>query len=547
MRRCGATPLRGAAPSARLRRMERYFNIAGPCVPGKHYMIPALERLPEVARLIDREQSFVIHAARQSGKTTALMALVRDINAKEKKRAVYFTLEGAQRYPNPQEGIPVIVSSMRSGLLHHRIFGGWAQRLPVVESSTGNLVPALSVKDFLSSLAVASDRPLVVLFDEVDCLSDDTLITFLRQLRDGIVSSRAIDPDSYFPFPVSVALVGMRDVRDYLAHVRPDSESLGTASPFNVKTESLGLANFTEGEVAALYAQHTEDTGQVFEPEAIADAWRLTRGQPWLVNAIARQCVEKIHKFDYSATVTEADVEEAKEALARERGTHVDSLMERLKEPRVRRVVEPVILGLDRGAPRNGDDYRYALDLGLLREENGALLPGNPMYAEILLRYLSYDEQEHFRQVFPTPFWLAPDGSLDMPALMAGFQRFWRENSGADREVYGYKEATPHLVMNAYLQRIVNGGGHIAREMALGSKRLDLCVEFGRFRYAVELKMRNQLTDASYAQLAGYLDTLGLAEGWMTVFDPDPAKSWDEKIYTRDEISGGKTIHVVGV
>ena len=527
--------------------MERYFNTAGPCVPGKHYMIPALARLPDVSRLVDREQSFVIHAARQSGKTTALMALVAEINSKGEKRAVYFTLEAAQRYPRPQEGIPRIVAAMRSGLLHHRVFGTWARNLKTLETPTGTFVSDLGVKDSLSSLAAASDRPLVVFFDEVDCLSDDTLVTFLRELRDGIVSARAIDPDSQFPFPVSVALVGMRDVRDYLARIRPDSESLGTASPFNVKTKSLGLANFTEAEVAALYAQHTGETGQVFEPDAIAHAWALTRGQPWLVNALAAKCVDDLLAGDWSKPVTKALVEEAKEALVRERGTHVDSLMERLKEPRVRRVVEPVILGLDRGAPRNGDDYRYALDLGLLREDNGALLPGNPMYAEILLRYLSFDEQEHFKLQYRTPFWIKADGSLDMPALMAEFQRFWRENSGADREVYGYREATPHLVMNAFLQRVVNGGGHIAREMALGSDRLDLCVEYNGHRYAVELKMKRQFSKDSYAQLAGYLDVLGLAEGWMAVFDSDPAKSWEEKIYNRDETFGGKTLHIVGL
>ena len=529
--------------------MEKFFNIAGPCNPTQHYMVPALERLPDVSRLVSRGQSFVVHAARQSGKTTALLALVADINSRGEMRAVYFSLESAQRLPNPKDGIPRIVESMRSALLWHPVFKGLV-RDPSAEIPT--LLPpspGLDVKTLLSLVAEKSDRPLAVFFDEVDCLSDDTLITFLRQLRDGIVNSRAIDPDTRPPFPVSIALVGMRDVRDYLVRVRPDSESLGTASPFNVKTESLGLVDFTPDEIARLYAEHTEATGQVFEPDAVALAWVLTRGQPWLVNAVARQCVEKIHKFDYSKPITKADVEEAKEAIVRERGTHVDSLMERLKEPRVRRVVEPVILGKERGAPTNDDDYRYVIDLGLLREdERHVLVPGNPMYAEIILRYLSNDEQVHFYSKYDKPFWLKADGSLDMPALMSEFQRFWRENSGADREVYGYNEATPHLVMMGYLQRVVNGGGRIAREMALGSKRLDLCVEFGRFRYAVELKMRRNFSPTeSPAQLAGYLDHLGLSEGWMAVFDDDASKSWDEKIYTRDETVDGKTIHVIGL
>ena len=529
--------------------MEKFFNIAGPCVPDKHYMIPALERVPEVSRLIAREQSFVIHAARQSGKTTALMALVAEINRKAEMRAVYFTLESVQRFPNPQDGIPRIVAAMRNSLLTHRFFGEWAKAVHVVELSPCIMVPDVGVKTFLSNLAAASDRPLAVFFDEVDCLSDDTLITFLRELRDGVVNSRSVDPDSYFPFPVSLALVGMRDIRDYKARVRPGSASLGSASPFNIITEDYKLRNFTAEEVAQLYTQHTEATGQVFEDAAKEEAYRLSCGQPWLVNALARECVEKIHHFRYDEPITAEDIETAKETIIRARGTHVDSLMERLKEERVRKVVEPVILGKDAFSSGFDEDYRYVMDLGLLKEnEMHALVPSNPMYAEIMVRYLTEAEQKRFYDSYANPFWLTADGALDMSALMSEFQKFWRENSGADREVYGYKEATPHLVLCAFLQRVVNGGGRIAREMALGSGRLDLCVEFKGHRYALELKMRrNYSHDKSLAQFAGYLDHLGLVEGWMPIFDDNKARSWDERLYNRDEMVNGKTIHVVGL
>ena len=514
--------------------MEKYFNIAGPCFPNEHYMLPALERLPGIMRIVERRGYFALHAARQSGKTTALKALVREINAKGAMRAFYFTVESVQRFHDPKDGIPLIVKRMRADLVRDSALKEFAASDEAKEAD---------VRGFLAGAAAASEKPLAIFFDEVDSLSDDTLITFLRQLRDGYITRDTT------PFPASIALVGMRDIRDYKARVRPHSQTIGDASPFNIISEDLTLGNFREGDIARLYSQHTEATGQVFEPEAVALAWKLTHGQPWLVNALARECVEKIHDFRYDEPITAEDVTTAKETIIRARGTHVDSLMERLKEPRVRRVVEPVIIGKQAGASVNDDDYRYVLDLGLLREnENHVLVPGNSMYAEIILRYLSSDEQVHFYTKYQTPFWLKPDGSLDMPALMAEFQRFWRENSGADREVYGYNEATPHLVMMGYLQRVVNGGGRIAREMALGSKRLDLCVEFGKFRYAVELKMRRNFSpESSYPQLAGYLDHLGLAEGWMAVFDDDDSKPWDERIYTRDVTFDGKTIHVVGL
>ena len=391
-------------------------------------------------------------------------------------------------------------------------------------------------------LARKAEKPLVVFFDEVDGLTEGTVVTFLRELRDGYITRNKI------PFPVSVAIVGMMDIRDMKARVRPHNETLGSKSPFNVITEDFTLRNFNADEVRALYAQHTAATGQVFEPDALAAAMEWSGGQPWLANALARECVEKIHDFRYSEPITAADIETAKETIIRRRDTHVDSLMDRLREPRVRRVMEPVMLGNQLvGMSVNDEDYRYVQDVGLLKEVNGALVPANRMYAEIIGRYLSRDEQTRMMQSVPETPWATADG-LDMPGLMAAFQAFWRENSGADRRAYEYGEATPHLVLMAFLQRVTNGKGHIIREMALGSGRLDLCVEFRGRRYAVEVKTaKNFKGEDSYTQLAGYLDKLGLPEGWMAVFDEDKTKPWEERLFARDVEFNGKTLHIIGL
>ena len=524
--------------------MEKTFNVAGPCFPARHYMLPALDRMPEIRRLVEQEAYFVVHAPRQTGKTTTVQALVDEINAKGEKVALYCTLETLQNATD----VDWAMKQIRGLLLRCATAvpeppekpdarGAWC-----VREDPPDLYTVAMVSDTLTQLCRRFGKPLVVFFDEADCLFGRVLVAFLRQLRDGYVNRARI------PFPVSIALVGMLDVRDYKAQIRPDGESHGQISPFNVITEDLMLRNFTEVEVAALYAQHTEATGQVFEPAALSKVWEFTRGQPWLVNALARECVVKIHGGDYSAPITADDIVAAKETIIRRRDTHVDSLMERLREPRVRRIVEPVILGKDAFFSSDDPDCRLVLDLGLLREdEHHALVPGNAMYGEILLRYLSDAEQKRFYNLFREPFWAKPDGTLDMPALMRAFQAFWRENSGADRDLYGFKEATPHLVLAAFLQRVVNGGGRITREMALGRKRLDIGIEYGKGRYAVELKMKRQFGPDSLAQLAGYLADLGLDEGWLAVFDDDPAKSWDEKIFLRDETCEGKTIHVVGL
>jgi len=523
--------------------MERYFNTAGPCIPAKHYMLPALDRLPEVRRLVDMERYFVIHAPRQTGKTTALKALVREINAKGDMVALYCTLETLQNAKNVENAMPKLKRLLlrcASAVPALALPSGADEGLDIREQRQGWVVTAVS--DTLTDFCRKAGKPLVVFFDEADCLVGDVLVSFLRQLRDGYVNREDI------PFAASIALVGMLDVRDYKAQVRPDGESLGQISPFNIISKDMLLRNFTADEVAALYAQHTEATGQPFATGVLDTVMEFSGGQPWLVNALARECVEEIHGFRYGETVTVDDIETAKETIIRRRDTHVDSLMERLREPRVRRVVEPIISGGERPVSRDSEDWRFVTDLGLVMEnDKGELVPANKMYAEIIGRYLTRDEQDDMKSSVPSTPWATPNG-LDMAGLMSAFQKFWRENSGADRNIHDYREATPHLVLMAFLQRVTNGQGRINREMALGSGRLDLCVEYRDKRYAVEVKTsKNFKGEDSYRQLLGYLDKLGLPEGWMPIFDPDPAKPWEEKLYNRDVSLDGKTLHIVGL
>ena len=287
----------------------RLFNIAGPCFPDEHYMLPALERLPGIMGIVEQKSYFVLHAARQSGKTTVLKALVRELNEQGKMNALYFTVETVQRFTDPRDGIPKIVESMRNAVLRHPLFKDLVRdpdsEIPALRPPP----PGLDVKAFLSLLSEKSEKPLAVFFDEVDCLSDDTLVTFLRQLRDGYVTRDAA------PFPASIALVGMRDIRDYKARIRPDGQTLGDASPFNIIKRDLTISNFGRDDVARLYAQHTEATGQVFCDGVVDRVYEYTRGQPWLVNALAEECVEVIHEYRYDEPITVDDIATAKEKI----------------------------------------------------------------------------------------------------------------------------------------------------------------------------------------------------------------------------------------
>ncbi|MBI4648471.1 MAG: AAA-like domain-containing protein, partial [Bacteroidia bacterium] len=299
--------------------MKKYFNIAGPCISNEHYMLPSIERNCEIASLIEQKQYFVIHAARQTGKTTLLHQLVDDISEKGKYYALYCSLESVQPFSDHKDGIPGILSIIRKIIRYSNLPGKSAFAKNAENESVSTMLN-IALTDFCIEL----DKPLIIFFDEVDCLSNGTLITFLRQLRDGYVSRNRI------PFLHSVALVGMRNIRDYKSKIREGRETLGSASPFNIITKTLRLNNFTLNEVENLYEQHTNETGQIFEKETVEKVYYYTQGQPWLVNAIAREIIVEILKNDYSKNITHEFVEQAAENIMIRRDTHIDSLLERL-------------------------------------------------------------------------------------------------------------------------------------------------------------------------------------------------------------------------
>lgn len=519
--------------------MPKFFNIAGPCHPEKHYMLPAQERCQGILELIVQEQYFVIHAARQTGKTTLLLELARQLERAGEHHVLYCSLETVQGIVEAEIGIPAIVRAIQTQIEFHPTLrkAEFAQDADYTDFTT-------ILYKTLASLCAKIEKPLVMLFDEVDCLSNGTLIGFLRQLRAGYVNRMQIS------FPQSVALVGMRNIRDYKAHIRPDRDTLGSASPFNIAAESLTLRNFTEEEIVRLYAQHSAETGQIFPPAATARVFHYTQGQPWLVNAIAREIVVKMLKSDATQAITTDHVEQAVETLILRRDTHLDSLLERLKEARVQKIIEPLLMGETVMHNALDDDFCYVRDLGLIRQVDKKLLPANPIYADVMVRTLNSPSQTEMeqRETPPTAPAYLVNGALDMRRLLSDFQAFWREHSDIWIERYDYKEAAPHLILQAFLQRVINGGGRMTREMAAGSRRLDLCVHYQERRYPIELKLRyDQKTyQEGVKQLADYMETLGCAEGWLLVFDRRKHIAWKRKLFWKTETVGDKTIWIVG-
>ena len=519
--------------------MGRIFNTSGPCRPADHYMLPAEPRVAGIRRLIDEKLYFVVHAPRQAGKTTSLRALATRLTEDGVYAALHTSCETGQLvHPDLEASMDGILSALHLNAV---------QDLPA-ELRPPATVPSQPVTtrllDLLSRWAEICPRPVVLFLDEIDALYDDALVSVLRQLRSGFAKR----PRS---FPQSVALVGLRDVRDYKilhrsTHRDGDGSTLGTASPFNIKSDAVRLADFRAEEVSALLEQHTADTGQVFTDEVKRGVYELTRGQPWLVNALARQLVETVVP-DPAEPVVGRHLDLAKEILIRRRDTHLDSLLDRLREARVRRVLEPILAGEVPGAAGDeplDDDLQFVKDLGLVSVGEGGLEIANPIYREIVPRALTA-AAEHYVPMRRAAY-VSADGRLDWPLLLDGFTAFWKQNAEWMLRRQPYSEAAAQLVFMAFLHRLVNGvdlgpGGFgpstaiatVDREFAVGSGRVDLLVRWpsetadGRGKqvecFAVELKVRRDGAADPLAeglrQLSEYLSRLNLDTGTLMLFD----------------------------
>lgn len=532
--------------------VAKFFNTAGPIQPEIHYSVNPLNRIntDEIMMLIQQRKYFILHAPRQTGKTSCLLALRDYINASTNYYAVYVNVEGGQALRNHVAEVNNVVITNIVSRAEDVISGNLTAEIAAEVLASGVQTP---ITQFLTRWCQALDRPLVLMIDEIDSLVGDSLVSVLRQIRSGYDRR----PNG---FPISVILCGLRDVRDYRIHTT-HQEIITGGSAFNIKAESLRLGNFSCEEVHELYMQHTAATGQVFDEACFPLIWTATEGQPWLTNALGYEVTMKmLPNRDRSVRIIPEMIYEAQERIIYRRETHIDILIDKLREERVRRVIAPILASelndSDQSIPE--DDIQYVIDMGLIVRDK-PLRIANAIYREVIPRELTWSRQQTITQ--QAAWYIRPDRTIDTVKLLTDFQQFFRQNSEWWVERFEYKESGPQLLLQAFLQRVVNGGGYIDREYGLGRGRTDLLITkpltdgYGGpiQRIVLELKIKRRdaaetLIAEGLKQTAEYMERVGnVKEGHFILFNTDKDVSWEQKIWNRLEHYGAYDIMVWGM
>ena len=358
----------------------KFFNTAGPVNSEDHYCVPLSMRLDEqeLYQLIEQKKYFILHAPRQTGKTSAMKNLIKQLNREGTYTAFYLDVQVAQPcWENVDQALAVILQVLKNQAMMY--FAPEDPIFNVFEYVETEQVPTSSLlSTFLNRWSMQNARPIVLFIDEIDLLVGETLLSVLRQLKSGYDNRPGA-------FPQSICLMGVRDIRDYHLWSKRGQQMILEGSDFNIEAELLCFDNFTKAQVRDLYLQHTIETGQKFDEDAINYAFEMTQGQPWLVNALAYEACFKIVK-NWSEPITKETIERAKEILITDRDIHLWLLVNRLKNVEFRKVIDAA-LGVTPMTPLCERAMREAVYCGLVKIDAQSIKITNPIYKEMVTQY----------------------------------------------------------------------------------------------------------------------------------------------------------------
>jgi hypothetical protein len=359
------------------KRPVRFFNTTGPCFPWDHYMLPPAERLIDARldRYIDDRLYWVLHAPRQTGKTTFLQNWAREMNSAGEVAACYVTIERCQLMSDPEQCFPNLCAAIKEHAHKSDL------PVPDVKDAPAGSMLSQILRNFSE---IVAPKPLVLLFDEVDALEGPALIGFLRQLRSNF-TDRGVGR-----FPISITLTGTTDSKDYNISLKGDG-TLYSGIPFNITVDSILLGNFSRDDVQKLFAQRTEEIGQQITDEALEYVWNQSQGQPWIINSLFKHATTRILNVDDYNTVTLSHIELARDQMVEAWVPNLDSLGVRLKNPKTRYIIESILMGnIDLDINRFNPDVERVIDMGLIRWSSAeGFTISNPIQKELFTRFLN--------------------------------------------------------------------------------------------------------------------------------------------------------------
>lgn len=462
----------------------------------------------DIKTMVDNGRYFSIFAPRQSGKTTFLEGVRRELH---KDRTYIVILLSFERFSS-------LDKNQFYAMIEKALYSQLIDRLTEVNcDKTDTVVHYLGSHRLTSHISfgtlfeelnrIIQLKKIVIFIDEFDGIPLSELGHFLTAVRDLYQQYKMVTQKALY----SMGLIGIRNITKLV---------VGGVSPFNI-ADQVEMPPFSLENVRNLYNQYTEEANQPFTEEAVIKVYEETGGQTWLVNRLGTILTVDI-KPETIEPIDGADVEKAIELLLLEKNSHFDNLYEKAKlykETFVKIVFDHVWYKPD------NEDQSWLEQYGLIKRKEKKAVVANNIYKKRFVDTF-FDETDVLESVSPTRYILS-GGGLDMENILLdfeqyiariGIQAFYKE-----KKPY---EKTGQFLLTAWLYQFVKEGeGDLHYEAKSGLGIMDIQLTFKGKRYIIETKVNHGKLDRTVTQgvkqvVEKYLASEHCQEGYLVVFDP---------------------------
>lgn len=523
---------------------KKRFNIAGTCIPQKHYMADTSDKLSRIIRLIDQESYFTLNRARQYGKTTTLMLLWRQLKEKYIVINISFEGMGTDAFKSEDAFVRRFCGRVEKNLK----LSGYGEEKQKVWQCSGVEENLETLRNRITDFCENSDGVLLFI-DEVDKSSDNQMfLNFLGILRE-LYLERAMGTVTF----QSVILAGVYDVKNLKLKLRPDEEKKYN-SPWNIAVDFPIDMSFSASEISTMVKEYEEAQDFAVDTEAVAqEIYRYTSGYPFLVSLICLWMDERIsNEKPLKDCWTVWGVRTAVREILKSTNTLFDDMIKNLENNRnFRNFVETILFdGNQIPYKLSNPEINLGVTFGIIGEEEGLCKISNIMFETYIYDYFIAGRVMG-KQVLSMPRaqFIMKDGSLDMNTVLEKFQDLMKAEYRKDDDAFIEKQG--RLLFLCFLKPIINGAGHyVVEPQTRSDTRMDIVVFYGNREMIVELKVwhGSRKHRDGLEQLLEYMESRGQKKGWMLTFCFLENREKRMEEYTRTiECIGDKEIYSVVV
>lgn len=509
------------------------FNVNGICYPDQHYMIDLTERLKKIQLMIEEGAYFCMNRGRQYGKTTTLSMLKQHLHSEYLVFSLSFEGLGEKDCKSTEIFLTTFVR-----LLERKIkFNQQEQisdqiRTVVMRYAGQDEISTTDFKNFISEMCMESDRPVVLLIDEVDSAGNyPPFNIFLGILREMYLERREL------PTFQSVILASVYDIKNLKLKIRPEEQHQYN-SPWNIAADFNVDMNFSVQDIESMLRVYEKEHQSGMDLSEIAALlFDYTSGYPYLVCRLCKIMDEVLTDSgqypmfaDQQAVWSKTGIQEAVKLLLQEPNTLFDDMNKKIAEYQTLRTMLYDILYAGKSVMYHQYEpsAQVAMMFGFIKNDNGKIAVSNRIFETWIYNLFTSEEQ-----IKSQIYWegskdknqFIHNGILDMKKVLERFVEHFTDIYGNSDEKFIEKEGRKYFLL--YLKPIINGtGNYYIEARTRDERRTDIIVDYLGKQYIIELKIwhGNAYHERGEQQLLDYLNTYHADVGYMLSFNFNQTK-----------------------